>query len=86
MMKPWVNDELRAEIEKKHAMHSASRKSGNPDDFEAFKLQRNKVTNMLRAAKLEYIGMHPEEVRERSAPPEEQLGTGGSMFLPRREG
>ena len=43
-------------------MHSSSRKSGDPKDFEAFKLQRNKVTAMLRAAKMEYIGLHEEEV------------------------
>ena len=62
MLKPWVTPELRAEIQKKHEMHSSSRKSGDPKEFEAFKAQRNKVTAMLRAAKLEYIGLHEEQV------------------------
>lgn len=61
MLKPWVTPELREEIQKKHEMHSASRKSGEPSDFDAFKQQRNKVSSMLRAAKLEYIGLHDEE-------------------------
>jgi len=61
LIKPWVTEEMREEIKKKHEMHAASRKSEDPKDFEAFKEQRNKVTAMLRAAKLEYIGNHPEE-------------------------
>ncbi|XP_037090101.1 DNA-binding protein K10-like [Pollicipes pollicipes] len=61
LMKPWVTDELRAEIKKKHEMHSKSRESKDASDFEAFKEQRNKVSAMLRAAKMEYIGLHDED-------------------------
>ena len=65
MKKPWVTPALRDEIQKKYELHAASRKSEDPKDFEAFKEQRNKVTSMLRAAKMEYIGLHEEQVRGR---------------------
>ncbi|XP_043192406.1 formin-like protein 20 [Amphibalanus amphitrite] len=61
LSRPWINDTLRAEIKKKSELQAISMKSKSEKDFEAFKEQRNKVGNMLRAAKLEYIGMQEEE-------------------------
>lgn len=61
MNKPWVTEAMKNEIMKKHKLHQKAKKTKNKDDWDAFKEQRNKVTTMLREAKLEYIGAHPEE-------------------------
>jgi len=61
MNKPWVTDAMKNEIMKKHKLHQKAKKSKLREDWDAFKEQRNKVTTMLREAKLEYIGAHPEE-------------------------
>lgn len=61
MNKPWVTDGMKNEIMKKHKLHQKAKKTKSKEDWDEFKEQRNKVTTMLREAKLEYIGAHPEE-------------------------
>ena len=63
LSRPWITDALRAEIKKKSELQDISMKTKSEKDFDAFKEQRTKVGNMLRAAKLEYIGMQDEQVR-----------------------
>lgn len=53
---------MKNEILKKHKLHQKAKKARTKEDWEIFKEHRNKVTTMLREAKLEYIGAHPEEV------------------------
>lgn len=62
MNKPWVTEAMKNEILKKHKLHQKAKKARTKEDWEIFKEHRNKVTTMLREAKLEYIGAHPEEV------------------------
>lgn len=59
--KPWVTDEIRAEQKKKDDIEN--RLKGNKDDklFAEFKVQRDKFVKMYEAARLEYIGKHPEQ-------------------------
>lgn len=61
MNKPWVTEAMKNEIMKKHKLHQKAKKTKSKEDWDGFKEQRNKVTTMLREAKLEYIGAHPEE-------------------------
>lgn len=61
MNKPWVTEGMKNEIMKKHKLHQKAKKTKSKADWDEFKEQRNKVTTMLREAKLEYIGAHPEE-------------------------
>ncbi|XP_076057664.1 uncharacterized protein LOC143035058 isoform X2 [Oratosquilla oratoria] len=61
MNKPWITEAMKNEIMKKHKLHQKAKKSKSKEDWDAFKEQRNKVTTMIREAKLEYIGAHPEE-------------------------
>uniref|UniRef100_A0A182K883 Uncharacterized protein n=1 Tax=Anopheles christyi TaxID=43041 RepID=A0A182K883_9DIPT len=60
--KPWVTEEIRAEHDKKADL--ANRLKGHRDDalFAQFKEQRDKFVKMYEAARLEYIGKHPEQV------------------------
>lgn len=59
--KPWVTDEIKAEHDKKCEL--AERLKGNKDDalFAQFKEQRDKFVKMYDAARLEFIGKHPEQ-------------------------
>ncbi|KAB7503362.1 hypothetical protein Anas_07264 [Armadillidium nasatum] len=63
--KPWVTEAIKNEILKKHKLHQKAKKARSKKEWnelwEAFKEHRNKVTTMLREAKLEYIGAHPDE-------------------------
>ena len=61
MSRPWVTEALRAEIMKKSELQAISFKTDKKEDFEAYKEQRTKVVAMLRAAKMEYIGMQDEQ-------------------------
>lgn len=60
--KPWVTEEIKAEHDKK--VELADRLKGNKDDalFAQFKEQRDKFVKMYDAARLEFIGKHPEQV------------------------
>lgn len=59
--KPWVTEEIKAEHDKKAEL--ADRLKGNRDDalFAQFKEQRDKFVKMYDAARLEFIGKHPEQ-------------------------
>lgn len=59
--KPWVTEEMKAEHEKKCEL--AERLKGRKDDalFAQFKEQRDKFVKMYDAARLEFIGKHPEQ-------------------------
>lgn len=59
--KPWVTDEIKAEHDKK--VELADRLKGNKDDalFAQFKEQLDKFVKMYDAARLEFIGKHPEQ-------------------------
>lgn len=59
--KPWVTEEIKAEHQKK--VDLAERLKGNKDDvlFAQFKEQRDKFVKMYDAARLEFIGKHPEQ-------------------------
>ncbi|XP_050069763.1 DNA-binding protein K10 [Anopheles maculipalpis] len=59
--KPWVTADIKAEHDKKADL--ANRLKGHRDDalFAQFKEQRDKFVKMYEAARLEYIGKHPEQ-------------------------
>uniref|UniRef100_A0A182W1F4 Uncharacterized protein n=1 Tax=Anopheles minimus TaxID=112268 RepID=A0A182W1F4_9DIPT len=59
--KPWVTQDIKAEHDKKAEL--ANRLKGHRDDalFAQFKEQRDKFVKMYEAARLEYIGKHPEQ-------------------------
>lgn len=66
MSSPWVTEEIRGEFTKKNELLTkakAATEATKNDDWNAFKEQRTKCEKMYKAAKLEYIGQHPEEVR-----------------------
>lgn len=58
--KPWVTEALKNEIIKKHKLYQTAREKKQDSDWQAFKEQRNLVAKMTNAAKLEYIGSHPD--------------------------
>ncbi|XP_055638857.1 DNA-binding protein K10-like isoform X2 [Toxorhynchites rutilus septentrionalis] len=59
--KPWITEEIKAEHDKK--VELADRLKGNKDDalFAQFKEQRDRFVKMYDAARLEFIGKHPEQ-------------------------
>lgn len=59
--KPWVTEAMKNEIIKKHKLHQKAKKSNEENDWKEFKEQKTRVATMIREAKLEYIGSHPEE-------------------------
>lgn len=61
--KPWVTEAMKNEIMKKHKLYQKAKKSNDESDWKEFKEQKTRVATMIREAKLEYIGNHPEEVR-----------------------
>lgn len=63
--KPWINEELKNEIFKKHKYHQRARKTKKPDAWDSFREQRNKVTAMLREAKLTHEGKDPEAMSKK---------------------
>lgn len=66
MSSPWVTEEIKAEFEKKNELLTkakAATEATKNDCWNAFKEQRAKCEKMFKAAKMEYIGKHPEEVR-----------------------
>lgn len=66
MSSPWVTEEIKAEFEKRNELLTkakAATEATKNDDWNAFKEQRTKCEKKYKAAKLEYIGKHPEEVR-----------------------
>lgn len=63
LTKPWVTDAIKAEFSKKDEMLKNAKVTSKPDDWETYKQQREKCTKIYNAARMEYIGQHPEEVR-----------------------
>lgn len=67
MTSPWVTEEIKTEFEKKTELltkaKAATDEASKNECWNAFKEQRTKCEKMYKAAKLEYIGKHPEEVR-----------------------
>lgn len=60
--KPWITEALKAEIHKKFELYKVAKEKKAEADWLAFKEQRILVGKMTSAAKLEYIGSHPEAV------------------------
>lgn len=63
---PWVTEEIKNEFKKKDellAKAKSATEATKTTDWDAFKEQRSKCDKMYKAAKMEYIGKHPEEVR-----------------------
>jgi predicted secreted protein len=58
-----VTEAMKNEIMKKHKLYQKAKKSNEENDWKEFKDQKTRVATMIREAKLEYIGNHPEEVR-----------------------
>uniref|UniRef100_A0A182P6Q5 Uncharacterized protein n=1 Tax=Anopheles epiroticus TaxID=199890 RepID=A0A182P6Q5_9DIPT len=63
--KPWVTEDIKSEHDKKADL--ANRLKGHRDDalFAQFKEQRDKFVKMYEAARLEYIGKHPEQTSKK---------------------
>ncbi|KAJ9589880.1 hypothetical protein L9F63_016998 [Diploptera punctata] len=59
--KPWITDAMKNEIMKKHKLYQKAKKSNAENDWKEFKDQKTRVAIMIREAKIEYIGSHPEE-------------------------
>lgn len=58
-----MTEAMKNEIQKKHRLYQKAKQSNAQTDWDEFKEQRNRVAVMIKEAKLEYIGSHPEEVR-----------------------
>ena len=50
----WMNDSIRPEIKKRRRLERKWRHSHNDEDLKAFKLQRNKVNNIMKNAKTQF--------------------------------
>lgn len=64
---PWLNDEIKTEMNKRDSLLRKYRKSLNILDHENFKKQRNKVNNLVKKAKSQY---HQKELNESASNPE----------------
>lgn len=60
---PWVTAEIKEAFADKDKIYLAAKASSKTEDWDKFKEQRSKCEKMYKAAKMEYIGKHPEEVR-----------------------
>lgn len=72
LRKPWVTEGIKAEFGKKDELLKSAKATSSPDDWAKYREQREKCTQVYGAAKLEYIGQHPEEVRIPQLMPEAQ--------------
>lgn len=59
--KPWVNDEIKEACKKKEDLETKLKGNRNDQLFAEFKIQRDKFVTMYEAARLEFIGKHPEK-------------------------
>lgn len=71
---PWINDSIKAEIEKMNDLKKKSDETKNSSDVDLYSEQQNKVNAMASAAKMEYIGSQPDSNVDDK--PEEKNGTG----------
>ena len=51
---PWLNRDLKSEMNHRDFLQSKHRKSKLPSDFKRFQTQRNKVNTLVRKAKAQY--------------------------------
>lgn len=63
LSKAWVTDMVKEEFNKKDQLLKAAKVTQKPADWSVYRDQREKCSKVYTAAKLEYIGQHPEEVR-----------------------
>jgi len=63
LSKPWVSEQVKAEFTKKEELLKAAKSSQQQTDWATYRDQRDKCNKIYAAAKMEYIGQHPEEVR-----------------------
>ncbi|KAB0798268.1 hypothetical protein PPYR_09261 [Photinus pyralis] len=61
LTKPWVNEQMRAEFVKKEELLKAAKETRQSNDWAIYRGQRDRCNDMYGAAKMEYIGHHPEE-------------------------
>ncbi|KAK4879039.1 hypothetical protein RN001_007185 [Aquatica leii] len=58
---PWVTEQVKAEFAKKDELLKIAKNTLQPTDWATYRGQRDKCNEIYAAAKLEYIGQHPEE-------------------------
>ncbi|KAF5303011.1 hypothetical protein FQR65_LT08340 [Abscondita terminalis] len=61
--KPWVTEQVKVEFAKKDALLKTAKSTFQSSDWATYRSQRDRCNKIYAAAKLEYIGQHPEEVR-----------------------
>ncbi|XP_022918833.2 uncharacterized protein [Onthophagus taurus] len=61
LSKPWVTQQIKEEFEKKSELLKKAKNSQAMADWTLFREQRDVCNGMYNAAKLEYVGEHPEE-------------------------
>ena len=52
--KPWMNNEIRKQIRKRRRIHKTAKRVNTMEQWQKFKLQRNKVTSLIRKCKQDY--------------------------------
>ena len=55
LKRPWMNGDVLQAIKKKHKLHRSYLKSRSPEDWTAFKAQRNLTTDAIRKAKSAFV-------------------------------
>lgn len=63
MKKPWVTEPLKVEIEKKFTLLEEAKAKNEPDAWNAYLEQKKLVDEINQTLRLEYLGNHPELVR-----------------------
>ncbi|GJQ70080.1 hypothetical protein Trydic_g22556 [Trypoxylus dichotomus] len=61
LTKPWVTEQIKLEFTKKEDLLKNAKSTQNPSDWSIYREQREKCNKMYTAARMEYIGQHPEE-------------------------
>ena len=52
--KPWMNNEIRKQIRKRHRIHKTAKRVNTMEQWRKFRLQRNRVTSLIRKCKQDY--------------------------------
>lgn len=63
LSKPWVTEAVLAEFKRRDELLRVAKETSKSEDWGAYRVQQEKCGDLYNAAKLEYIGQHPEEVR-----------------------
>ncbi|KAF2881669.1 hypothetical protein ILUMI_24526 [Ignelater luminosus] len=61
LSKAWVSDSIKAEFAKKDELLKTAKSTKQQSDWASYREQRDKCNKIYAAAKMEYIGQHPEE-------------------------